>query len=76
VTSRSRREVTQRTEETAVALIESRAILPRRNNEGLSKYIENVIYDGEIMLYIMCREYAENELQRQRIAVIILILFS
>jgi len=34
------------------------------------------IYDGEIKLYIMCREYAENELQRQRIAVIILILFS
>ena len=22
-------------------------------------------YDGEIQLYIMCREYAENELQRQ-----------
>jgi len=23
------------------------------------------IYDGETKLYIMCREYAENELQRQ-----------
>jgi len=32
--------------------------------------------DSEIKLYVMCREYAENELQRQRIAVIILILFS
>jgi len=30
----------------------------------------------EIKLYIMCRECAENELQRQWIAVIILILFS
>ena len=34
------------------------------------------IYDGEMKLYIMRRECAENELQRQRIAVIILILFS
>ena len=34
------------------------------------------MYDSEIKLYVMCREYAENELQRQRIAVIILILFS
>ena len=48
-----------------MAVIGSRAVLPFRNNEGLSKYIENVIYDGEIMLYIVCREYAENELQRQ-----------
>jgi len=31
------------------------------------------IYDGEIKLYIMCSEYADDELQRQRIAVIILI---
>jgi len=49
----------------AVAVIGSRAVLLSRNNEGLSKYIENVIYDGEIMLYIVCREYAEYELQRQ-----------
>ena len=34
------------------------------------------IYDSEIKLYIMCCEYAENEVQRQRIAVIILISFS
>jgi len=34
------------------------------------------VYDGEIKLYIMCCEYAENELQRQWIGVIILILFS
>jgi len=34
------------------------------------------IYDGEIKLYMMCREYAENELQKQWTAVIILILFS
>ena len=34
------------------------------------------LYDGKIKLYIMCSEYAENKLQKQWTAVIILILFS
>ena len=34
------------------------------------------IYDGETKLYIMRREYAENELQRQWTAVIITIRYD
>jgi len=34
------------------------------------------VYDVEIKLYIMCREYADNELQRHWTAGIIPILFS
>jgi len=34
------------------------------------------VYDVEIKLYIICREYADNELQRHWTAVIIPILFS
>ena len=39
-------------------------------------WCQATIYDGEIKLYTMCREYTENELQREWIVVIILILFS